>query len=103
MRLSVACFVALAGAVQVPAPGSRQPNILLIVADDIGAEASSIYPTLAGKGGQAASPTLERLAQAGIVFDRAWANPMCSPTRATILSGLYGHHTGALTAGDILP
>lgn len=101
--LVLTCSVVLGGAAQSTQTGPRRPNILLIVADDVGAEASSIYPTLAGKRGQVSSPTLERLAREGVVFDHAWANPMCSPTRATILTGLYGHHTGVLTAGDTLP
>jgi arylsulfatase A-like enzyme len=77
------------------------PNILLIVADDVGAEASSLHK-LAGKAGPAPMPNLEKLASGGLVFDNVWVNPMCSPTRATILTGLYGHHTGVLVAGDIL-
>jgi arylsulfatase B len=77
------------------------PNILLIVADDVGAEASSLYP-FAGKSGAAPMPNLEKIAARGLTFDNAWVNPMCSPTRATIISGLYGHHSGVLVAGDVL-
>jgi arylsulfatase A-like enzyme len=82
--------------------GAR-PNVLLIVADDVGAEASSLYPELAGNSGAVSMPNIESLAANGLVFDNAWASPMCSPTRATILSGLYGHHTGVTIAGDTLP
>jgi arylsulfatase A-like enzyme len=77
------------------------PNILLIVADDVGAEASSLH-RLAGKLGPAPMPNLERIAAGGLVFDNVWVNPMCSPTRATILTGRYGHRTGVLIAGDVL-
>lgn len=77
------------------------PNILLIVTDDMGADASSLY-NLAGVEGAAATPNLAALAARGLVFDNAWVNPMCSPTRATILTGQYGHHTGVLVAGDVL-
>jgi arylsulfatase B len=77
------------------------PNILLIVADDLGAESSSLYK-LAGSAGTAPMPNLEAIAARGLVFDNAWVNPMCSPTRATILTGLYGHRTGVLVAGDVL-
>jgi hypothetical protein len=55
-------------------PAPRKPNILLIVADDLGAEAASVYPALAGTGGQAPMPNLQALAARGIVFDRVWAN-----------------------------
>ena len=78
------------------------PNILLIVADDVGAEASSLYPALVGKSGAVPMPNLEKLAAGGLVFENTWVNPMCSPTRSTILTGLYGHHTGVLVAGDVL-
>ena len=78
------------------------PNILLIVADDVGAESSSLYPALVGKSGAASMPNLEKLAASGLVFENTWVNPMCSPTRSTIVTGLYGHHTGVLVAGDLL-
>ena len=80
---------------------SSQPNILLLVADDVGAESSSLY-RLAGSNGTARMPNLEKLASSGLVFDNVWVNPMCSPTRATLLTGLYGHRTGVLVAGDVL-
>jgi arylsulfatase A-like enzyme len=82
--------------------GAGEPNILLLVADDVGAEASSLYPKLAGSSGAVSMPNLEKLAAGGLVFENAWVNPMCSPTRSTILTGLYGHHTGVLIAGDVL-
>jgi arylsulfatase A-like enzyme len=81
---------------------ATQPNILLILSDDIGAESSSLYPRLAGSSGAVPTPNIEKLAAGGLVFDNAWVNPMCSPTRSTILTGLYGHHTGVLVAGDVL-
>ncbi|MBT8078127.1 MAG: sulfatase-like hydrolase/transferase [Gammaproteobacteria bacterium] len=82
--------------------GGSGPNILLIVSDDMGADTSELFPELAGNNGQAPTPRLSQLAAEGIVFDNAWASPQCSPTRATIASGLYGHNTGVLTAGDNL-
>jgi len=83
--------------------GPENPNILLIIGDDIGAESVSLYPELAGDTGQVPLPNLEALAENGLVFDNAWASPMCSPTRGTIISGKYGHRTGVTTAGDTLP
>jgi arylsulfatase A-like enzyme len=85
-----------------------RPNILFILADDLGAESSALYPDLYNPGvasghGQVPTPTLSELASRGIVFDTVWANPLCSPTRAALLSGLYGHNTGVTTVGDILP
>jgi len=88
--------------------GARRPNILFILADDFGAEASSIYPSLynasvSGGHGQVATPTLSALAARGVVFDTTWAAPVCSPTRGALLTGLYGHNTSVTTVGNVLP
>jgi arylsulfatase A-like enzyme len=80
-----------------------KPNVLLIIADDYGAEASSLYPEIKGDQGQVSVPNIEALAQNGLVFDNAWASPVCSPTRGTIVSGQYGFRTGVTTVGDVLP
>ena len=75
-----------------PSPsGDERPNVLLVVLDDVGVEELSIY----GVGTDCVSlPTIEGLAARGMRFDRAWTNPVCSPTRATILAGRYGRRTG---------
>jgi arylsulfatase A-like enzyme len=86
-----------------PDSANSRPNILLIIGDDVGIDASSLTPGYAGTTGAVATPNLERLAASGLVFDTTWANPMCSPTRSTIVSGLYGHRTGATYIGDVLP
>lgn len=85
------------------AAGPSRPNILLIIADDLGAEGTSLYPELAGNSGQVSIPNIEALARNGLVFDNAWASPVCSPTRGTIVSGQYGFRTGVTTVGDVLP
>jgi arylsulfatase A-like enzyme len=86
-----------------PVAGGPKPNILLIIADDLGAEATSLYPDLAGTRGQVSIPNIEALARNGVVFDNAWASPVCSPTRGTIVSGQYGFRTGVTTVGNVLP
>lgn len=83
--------------------GPERPNILLIIADDLGAEGTSLYPDLAGDRGQVSIPNIEALAENGLVFDNAWASPVCSPTRGTIVSGQYGHRTGVTNVGNVLP
>jgi arylsulfatase len=70
-----------------PALG-RQPNLVLIVADDLG------YSDLGSYGGEIATPVLDRLAFAGIRFTRFYATPRCSPTRAALLTGLWPHEAG---------
>lgn len=83
--------------------GPERPNILLIIADDWGAESTSLYPELVGDSGAVPVPNVEALAEQGLVFDNAWASPVCSPTRGTILSGQYGHRTGVTNVGNVLP
>jgi arylsulfatase A-like enzyme len=92
-----------AGAGGAVAGGPSKPNILLIIADDLGAEASALYPALAGTQGQVPVPNIQALANNGLVFNNAWASPVCSPTRGTIVSGQYGFRTGVTTVGNVLP
>lgn len=66
-----------------------RPNVIVIMADDIGAEGlgcygSTIYTT----------PHLDRMAQEGLRFDNAYATSLCTPTRVMIMSGLYPNRTG---------
>lgn len=67
---------------------SPQPNILLIVADDLG------YSDIAPFGGNIATPTLSSLADESIKFSRFYANPTCSPTRSSLLTGNDNHVAG---------
>ena len=78
---------------------SQPPNILLVISDDLGLDASNQYDISAE---HPVTPTLDRLAEQGLVFDNTWSNPTCSPTRAGILTGKFGTRTGVLTAGDVL-
>jgi arylsulfatase B len=80
--------------------GQAHTNILLIIADDFGVDASPCYEIGAEKPHM---PNLEALCNAGLVFDNVWVNPQCSPSRATFLTGRYGFRTGVLTAGTRLP
>ena len=75
------------------------PNILLVIADDLGLDASNQYDIPAE---HPVTPTLDQLANEGLVFNNAWSSPTCSPTRAGILTGKYGDRTGVLTADDDL-
>jgi len=81
-------------------PGKR--NILIIVADDMGIDLSRQYSALTGNSpaSLAATPTLNKLQQSGIIFDNAWANPLSSPTRAGFLTGKHSFRT-AIT--DVVP
>lgn len=74
------------------APPGAPPNLLLVIADDLGVDNAPCYAD-----GAARAPTIQGLCGRGVVFDNAWVNPMCSPTRATLLTGLYGLRTGVGT------
>jgi len=84
-----------------PTPRSQDsaPNILLIIADDMGIDASPGYSEGVIK---PSTPNIEGIMNAGLRFNNFWANPSCSPTRATILTGKYGYRTDVLWAGDAL-
>ncbi len=71
-------------------PAATQPNILLIVADDIG-----IGDTGFSGGKDFSTPFINRIAKEGIIFSSAYLTaPVCSPSRAGILSGRYQQRFG---------
>jgi len=67
------------------------PNVLFVLTEDQGAQLSYLgTPGLQ-------TPNMDRLAEAGVYFDRAYVNyPVCSPSKANIYTGLYGHTSGLL-------
>jgi arylsulfatase A-like enzyme len=70
---------------------SSQPNVLLIIADDMGVDSSNQYSYSQDK---PKTPTLDSLAASGIVFDNAWATPSCTTTRGSLITGQHGVHSG---------
>ena len=73
----------------------RMPNIVLIMADDLGAETLGCYGNTVNS-----TPRLDQMARAGARFENAFATPVCSPTRAMILTGLHPNRTGILERLD---
>lgn len=75
---------------------SSKPNIVLILADDVGYE----IPTYTG-GQSYNTPNLNKLAKAGMQFTQCYSSPMCSPSRVMLLTGKYNFRNytgwGALT------
>ncbi len=65
------------------------PNIVLILADDLGAEQLACYGHKSNR-----TPNLDRLARGGTMFKTCWATPLCSPSRVELMTGRYGFRTG---------
>lgn len=73
-----------------PAPTPVQ-NVVVLIADDMGVETLAAY----GEGTDLPyTPTLDGLAAGGVLFRNAWSQPVCSPTRAGIVTGRHGFRTG---------
>lgn len=77
------------------AAGSR-PNILLIVADDLG------YQDLSAFGGEIQTPTIDGLASSGIVLTNFYSSVACQPTRAMLMSGTDHHIAGVGSQGRFI-
>jgi arylsulfatase A-like enzyme len=69
-------------------PKSGTPNIVLIVADDLG------FSDIRSYGAEVATPNLDRLAARGIRFTQFYNAARCCPSRASLLTGLYPHQAG---------
>jgi arylsulfatase A len=67
----------------------RPPNLIMIMADDLGAKELGCYGNREHR-----TPNLDRLAQTGVQFRTCYATPICHPTRFEIMTGQYGHHNG---------
>ncbi len=91
LLLSKLCLPALALPLAISANAAepaRRPNILLIVADDLG------YTDLGAFGAEIATPNLDQLASTGVKMTSFYASPFCSPTRAMLMSGSDNHLVG---------
>jgi len=66
-------------------------NVLLIVADDLGVDNVTVY----NEHSQSAfTPTIDQLANEGVLFRNAWANPSCAPTRGSLMTGRHAFRNG---------
>lgn len=76
--------------------GPTRPNFLVIVADDLG------WNDVGWHGQRLQTPNLERLCREGVELDQHYVSPMCSPTRAALLSGRYASRFGCTGAQNEL-
>lgn len=70
---------------------NKKPNIIFILADDLGIDGVSSYGADLFK-----TPEIDKLAKNGIRYTNAYTVPLCGPSRALILTGRYGFRTGAV-------
>jgi arylsulfatase A-like enzyme len=74
------------------AQAASQPNIVFLLIDDLG------YADCGFNGGkEIKTPNIDRLAKSGTIIDSHYVQPVCSPTRSTLLTGRYPTHTGVYT------
>ena len=75
--------------------GKPRPNIIFILADDLGREALGCYGGVNFKGvGPVRTPNLDAMAKNGMLFNRCFSTPVCSPARSELLTGKYNFRTG---------
>ena len=99
MKKILAVFLG-AFAVKVAAATNDRPNIVFILADDLGWSDTTLY----GHTKYYQTPNLERLAKRGMLFTRAYAaSPLCSPTRASLMTGQSPARIGITGADGHLP
>ena len=75
-------------------PPVKRPNVLLIVADDMG------YSDIGPFGGEISTPALDSLATEGLRLTNFHVLPTCSPTRSVLLSGMDNHRAGMGTMAE---
>ena len=75
-----------------------RPNIVFILADDLGLDGVSVYGADTHK-----TPNIDALAASGIRFDTAYAAPLCGPSRCLLMTGRYAFRTGGITNASWRP
>lgn len=89
-----AFHAARASSAAAPQTQIKRPNVLVIVADDLG------FADVGFNGAPFATPNIDRIAKLGFTLDRFYTAPICSPTRAGLLTGRYPHRYGIM--GDTI-
>lgn len=86
-------------AIPEPATTAQTPNILFIVSDDQGLDASNQYSY---SNDPPITPNLDNLANQGLVFENVWVTPRCSTSRAALLTGMHGVNSGVTFVPAVL-
>ena len=92
MRPYASVLFLLGLCLQTLAADAPKPNIVFLLIDDLG------YADCGFNGGkEIKTPNIDRLAKSGTIIDSHYVQPVCSPTRSTLLTGRYPTHTGVYT------
>jgi len=86
--ITIICLVMLLVSCKSDVEQLKKPNIVLIMADDMG------YSDIGSYGGEIQTPNIDRLAEGGLRFTQFYNNAICVPTRASLLTGLYSQQVG---------
>ncbi|MBA4339694.1 MAG: arylsulfatase [Hyphomonas sp.] len=78
-------------------PAPARPNFVVMIIDD------AAFMDLGAYGGEARTPNIDALAARGALFTRYYSSPLCSPSRAMLLTGMDNHLTGVSTIPEVLP
>ena len=76
-----------------PLNAPAQPNVIVILADDVSARSYALYGAETSGEWGVVSPVVETMATEGMYFDTAWCIPRCTPTRALLHTGKYPFRT----------
>jgi len=87
LQILLVSALLVSGAELFAAP-AKKPNIVILVADDLG------WNDVGYHGSDIRTPAIDRLAKSGVQLDRFYVCPICSPTRAGLLTGRYPHRFG---------
>lgn len=79
------------------AQSASKPNVVIMLVDDAALMDFGIY------GGEALTPNIDMLAARGAMFTQYRTSPLCSPSRAMLLTGMDNHLTGVATIPEVLP
>jgi len=104
VKASLSIYFGLACFIMIASPGgnciagdddSERLNVILILADDMGYGDLSFV-----NGGMSRTPNLDEIARESVWFNQGYsASPVCAPSRAALLTGMYPHQTGCVTLG----
>jgi len=92
LLVAAAALLGFAGAAAAqpaaPAPAPKRPNVIVVLADDMGCSDAGCY------GGEVHTPSIDALARDGVRFTQFYNMARCCPTRASLLTGVYPHQAG---------